>query len=542
MTETKSPKGWVSARFEEILIEPKSDLVDGPFGSNLKSAEYVESGIPVLKIQNIKADRFVRSRFSFITESKSKTLARHSFIPGDLIVTKLGNPLGLCCEVPHDFSPGVIVADLMRLRLRTNHVSKRYVLLVINSQIVQSQFKKITKGTTRPRVNLTIVRGLNFPLPPLAEQKRIVTKIEELFSKLDAGEESFKQARKQLGIYRQSLLKQAFEGKLTEQWRADHPDQLEDPEILLARIQQEREASFANELREWKSAHQTWINAGEIGKKPPKPKNHKVLFSDESPSSISFPDAWNSFNLSELVLALRQGWSPKCHNHQANNDTWSVMTTTAIQPGTFIQAANKELPDGLHPRPWITLNLDDVLITRAGPRSRCGIVCRVTKTMPRMMLCDKAYRLRFPTAIISPKFIELLLISPDFSKSIEALKTGISDSGVNITQNGFMQLKVSLPSNSEQQEIVRILEEQFTVIEQNEREIDAALKRSEALRQSILKRAFYGQLVPQDPNDEPASELLARIQAERAEQEAATKNSKKKTAKKKTARKLAKKS
>ena len=97
------------------------------------------------------------------------------------------------------------------------------------------------------------------------------------------------------------------------------------------------------------------------------------------------------------------------------------------------------------------------------------------------------------------------------------------------------ELHIPLCSLPEQQEIVRLLEAQFTVIEQNEREIDASLKRSAALRQSILKRAFSGQLVPQDPGDEPASELLKRIQAEREAQ--APKKPKKKAAKKSATRK-----
>ena len=110
----------------------------------------------------------------------------------------------------------------------------------------------------------------------------------------------------------------------------------------------------------------------------------------------------------------------------------------------------------------------------------------------------------------------------------------------NIGQDRISAIVTPLCSLPEQQEIVRLLEEQFTAIEQNEREIDASLQRAEALRQSILKRAFSGQLVEQDPSDEPATELLKRIQQERSEREAqAPKKPKKKAAKR--ARKKAKK-
>jgi type I restriction enzyme S subunit len=131
------------------------------------------------------------------------------------------------------------------------------------------------------------------------------------------------------------------------------------------------------------------------------------------------------------------------------------------------------------------------------------------------MLCDKAYRLVLSESATSSEYFERLLCSPAAMAAIEELKTGINDSGVNITQTAFLQLALPIPSLPEQQEIVRLLDEQFDAIAQNEREIDAALCRSEALRQAILKKAFTGQLVPQDPADEPASELLTRLRAQK---------------------------
>lgn len=373
-------------------------------------------------------------------------------------------------------------------------------------------------GSAQPFVRTKATFERPFPLPPLAEQKRIVSKIEELFSELDAGEESLRRARRQLGVYRQSLLKQAFEGKLTAPWRAQHPDLLESPDQLLARIQAERQARFLQQLKEWEKAVKEWEKLDTDEKRPPKPQ--KMVPSDDSIQVIGsdLPDGWITLNLSQFVLELGQGWSPKCENREATAEEWAVIKTTAIQFGSFDPKANKALPTHSPPRRWLGLNAGEILITRAGPRSRCGVVCRVHGEHPRLMLCDKAYRLVLSESATSSEFVERLLCSPLAMAAIEKLKTGINDSGVNITQSAFLQLALPLPSLPEQQEIVRLLDAQFEVIEQNEREIDAALKRSEALRQSILKKAFTGQLVPQDPADEPASALLERIRAEQSKE------------------------
>ena len=209
------PEGWRRVRLGELVDDPKQDLVDGPFGSNLKADEYVDKGVPVFKIQNIKANRFVDKNLNYVTEEKAKSLARHSFKVGDIIITKLGDPLGLCCKVPTKYSQGIIVADLMRLRPSKTKVYDNYLVNVINSEVVQNQFKAITKGTTRPRVNLTIVRNIQIPIPPINEQKKIVYQIEEIFSELDKGIEQLKTVQRLLKIYRQAVLKRAFEEKFT---------------------------------------------------------------------------------------------------------------------------------------------------------------------------------------------------------------------------------------------------------------------------------------------------------------------------------------
>jgi type I restriction enzyme S subunit len=511
--EAELPKSWLPVKLGEI-----SEIT---YGKGLSTKQLLPEGYPVFGANGVIGfyDRYLYEFPQLLISCRGANSGTINLSPKESFITNNSLIVGFSV-------------------CRESLVSLLYYFL----QAVDKS--KLITGTAQPQVTINNAVELAIHLPPLNEQSRIVAKIEELFSEIDAGVASLKTARAQLGVYRQSLLKQAFEGKLTEKWRAQNPDELEPAEQLLERIRSERETRFLEELESWEVAYTEWQKDGEHGKKPPKPKKHKELESGKTETLSVIPKRWNQLNLSQLVLALRQGWSPKCEGHPASEGQWSVMTTTAIQPIMFQPFQNKVLPAGLFPRPWITVKSDDILITRAGPRSRCGVICRVREDADQLMLCDKAYRLRFSKNDISAEFVELLLNSYDFSRKIENLKTGISDSGVNITQTGFLQLVVPVPSLPEQQEIVRILEEQFTAIEQNEAEIDVALQRAEALRQSILKKAFAGKLVPQDPNDVPANVLLERIRAEReadGEKLKAKKTAAKKAIKKRARKQAAKK-
>lgn len=222
--------------------------------------------------------------------------------------------------------------------------------------------------------------------------------------------------------------------------------------------------------------------------------------------------------IGDAIESLGQGWSPKCESQAAaDSETWAVIKTTAIQPLRYLEEHNKALPAALKPRPRLELVEGDLLITRAGPRTRVGIACLVKRTRARLMLCDKAYRLRCKKDTLSPAFLEVVLNAPHIVTALDKLKTGINDSGLNLTQDRFSELLVPYPPSDEQETIVEAVEDQLSVIEHLETDLEAKLKSAQALRQSILRHAFTGQLVPQDPNDEPAAELLKRIAAQREE-------------------------
>lgn len=241
------------------------------------------------------------------------------------------------------------------------------------------------------------------------------------------------------------------------------------------------------------------------------------------------PSGWTIAKLEDLLVpledgrTLHHGWSPQCEAEPSpSDDVWGVLKTTAIQKGEFLSQHNKRLPSKLLPRPQHEVKEGDLIITCAGPRVRCGIPCLVRKTRPRLMLSGKMYRFRVSRTNFDAAYLEKYLLSHDAQVAIDGMKTGGSDSGLNLTHDRFKPLPVPVAPLKEQQRISSKIDEIFSEIEESERALEKVRTLVERYRQSVLKAAITGELTrdwreKHKDKLESGEALLARILKARRE-------------------------
>lgn len=432
------PASWTSARLAELAavnpsrVTPDADPTTAFNFVGMASIREYFGGIDVTRLRPLME---VAKGFTQFTEG-DVLLAKITpcFENGKLaVVPPLVRTLGYGSTELHVLRP-------------SHGVEAKWLAYWLARAEFRSEGRRNMKGSAgQLRVPRTWLEEQVVPVAPSAEQRRIVAKIEELLSNLEAGIAAIDRVRLALRRYRASVLKAATDGTLTRNGL---------PHALLP--------------------------------------------------------------IADVVASVEQGWSPKCEGAPADDpEAWGIIKTTAIQPLRFLPEHNKKLPSSLDPRPRLELVKDDLLMTRAGPRSRVGVACLVTTVRPRLMLCDKVYRLRCRKSIILPAYLEVVLNAPAMVDALDRLKTGISDSGVNLTQGRVSQLLIPVPALEDQADIVGVVEDQLSMVEHVDGDLEAKLARANSLRAAILDLAFRGRLVTQDPSEESASELLEHIMAER---------------------------
>jgi len=383
-------------------------------------------------------------------------------------------------------------------------IQPKYLFYYIQHRL--SDITKNNRGSTVRYIRLGDLTDYEVPVPALGEQRRIVEKIEELFTKLEAGVRSLKQTQALLKSYRRSVLKAAVEGELSREWREAHRDELEPASELLDRILQERREKW--ELEEFAKMKAK----GKVPKNDKWKKKYKEPAAPELSGLPYLPDLpreWSWVSVGQLTWSVKDGphYSPTYVEEGI-----PFVTGGNVRPnGVDFDRAKRITPE-LHAelqrrcRP----EKDDILYTKGGTT---GIARVNTYDIEFNVWVHVAVLKLVDTNSVKPFYMQHALNSPLCYAQSQKYTHGVGNQDLGLTR--MVKIGFPLPPTQEQKWIKDEIERCLSVVDKLEATVEENLKQAAGLRQSILKQAFSGELVPQDPDDEPARVLLARIRSER---------------------------
>ncbi|HGE6106063.1 TPA: restriction endonuclease subunit S [Vibrio cholerae] len=482
---TLLPKSWITLPLSEVIQMQKGkkphDLGEK---SNLRKVPYI----------NIKA--FEKG---IVTEYAPEQDAIYC-TEKDVLLVWDGARAGLSGRGVNGYVGSTLVkvtSDIAEMNYLSYYFESIYSIL--NTQ---------TKGVGIPHINPVVLNNLPFNLAPENEQARIVDKLEELFSELDEGVKELKAAQTKLSQYRQSLLKSAVEGSLTQQWRAENSDQVQETgEQLLARILKQRR-------EQWQQ--QKLAEFAEKGKIPP--KNWQDKYPEPQKYIVeNYPNEWFSCDLEALIPSDGTGtktgpFGSLLKKHEHLKSGVPVVGIENIQRMKFVFGTKIHISEEKAEQlSEYELKRGDVVISRSGT---VGEVCVIPEVLGNARFSTNIIRVRLNRDVIRPEYFCLLFNADPFVlQQIKKLCVGSTRDFLNTKI--LKSIRFILPPIIEQDRVLELLENEEIRMSCLENDLNLKLKQSEAQRKNILKSAFSGQLVPQDPNDEPASVLLEKIKQER---------------------------
>lgn len=471
--------------WERVPLAQVADILNGaPFDS----AHFSNSeGMPLARIRDVLTGD---TSTHYTGPYEDAYVIRH----GDLLI-------GMDGDFNSGFwgiRPALLNQRVCKITPTEQHYDKRLLSLALPGYL--AAINANTPSVTVKHLSSKTIGEIELPLPPRAEQTRIVAKIEELLSDLDAGVAELKAAQKKLTQYRQSLLKAAVDGALTAEWRTKNTP-VENGEQLLARILSERRTRWeAKQLAKFK----------EQGKTPPKDwqKKYPEPVRPDMTDLPELPMGWVWATLSQVGW-LDRGRSkhrPRNAPHLYGGPYPFVQTGDIRHADTFLTNVEATYSEaGLaQSRLWPVGTMCITIAANIGKTAILSIEACFPDSIVGFLSCSDDVLIRY---------VEYFMRSVQQKLEDEAPATAQKNINLEILE----KVAIPIPPMLEQHQIVTLLEDSMGAAGESDRAIDHSHKQSIAQRQNILRAAFAGQLVPQDPNDEPASQLLERIRAERAE-------------------------
>jgi len=471
---------------------------DGLFvdGDWVESKDQDPSGeVRLIQLADVGDGRYTSKSNRFLTTASATNLDCTFLNPGDVLIARMPDPLGRACVFPGDSKRAVTVVDVAVFRSGKKGIDHRWLVHAINATQTRAMIETLASGTTRSRISRGNLATVKFPVPPLNEQSRIVEKLDAIFEQTRAARARLERLPGLLEKLKRSILAAAFRGDLPKDWRAAHPD-VEPASVLLDRIRTERRHRWESALRA-------------KGKAVDKEKycEHAAADSDGLPY---LPEGWSWAKLDQLC-DVGTGATPK----RGESHFWSGGTIPWVTSGAtnaeFIDVATEFVTSHALEETNLTLFPSGTLLVamygEGQTRGRCAELTIASTTNQAVAA--------LVTAMLPDSLKQVMKFV--LWHRYEALRMAASG-GVqpNLNLGIVRSIVIPVPPLDEQAILVDQLRRLSAGIDAMTFSIENTCLRVAAVEQAALAKAFRGELVPQDPTDEPASVLLDRIRAARA--------------------------